>query len=155
MTPTLRRTSSAASSPWRSNFPSADRHSMTIFFPSTYPSSRSPCRNASTRATLEERDATVRYPIRVTFFGCCASTATATASNAPANRIDASAVFLNGRFISGVIYHAGGSKEKCYLRALLFTGCPSLVSDETTGRHTCRYKGDEGEGSTLGAVFFA
>jgi len=49
---------------------------------------------------------------------------TATASNAPANRIDASVVFLNSRLISGVIYHADGSKEKRYLRAPLFSGCP-------------------------------
>jgi hypothetical protein len=39
---------------------------------------------------------------------------TATASNAPANGIDASAVFLDGRLISRVIYHANGSKEKRY-----------------------------------------
>ena len=52
MTSTLRRTSSAASSGRRSSFPSAYRHSMTMFFPSTYPSSRSPCRNASMRAAL-------------------------------------------------------------------------------------------------------
>jgi hypothetical protein len=36
---------------------------------------------------------------------------TATASTAPANRIDPNAVFLNGRLIFGVIYHADGSKE--------------------------------------------
>ena len=47
MTSTLRRTSSAASARRRSGFPSAHRHSMTTFFPSTYPSSRRPCRNAS------------------------------------------------------------------------------------------------------------
>jgi len=28
-------------------------------------------------------------------------------------------------------------------------------SDENTGRHICRYRGDEGEGFTLGAAFFA
>jgi len=33
--------------------------------------------------------------------------------------------------------------------------CPSLVSDENTRRHACRYRGDEGEGSTVGAAFFA
>ena len=42
MMSTLRRTSSAASAGSRSSFPSADRHSMTMFFPSTYPSSRKP-----------------------------------------------------------------------------------------------------------------
>jgi len=48
-------------------------------------------------------------------------------------------------------------------RKLLFTsttfqwlsGTQVLLSDENTGRHTCRYRGDGGEGSTLGAVFFA
>jgi hypothetical protein len=38
------------------------------------------------------------------------------ASTAAANRNDPSAVFLNGRLISGVIYHADGSKENCYLQ---------------------------------------
>jgi hypothetical protein len=32
-------------------------------------------------------------------------------------RSDPSAVFLNRRLISGVIYHADGSKEKRYLQA--------------------------------------
>ena len=53
---------------------------------------------------------------------------TATASNAPASTIDPSAVFLNGRLISGVIYHADGSKEKRYLRAPLLSGYPSVLS---------------------------
>src|SRR5262249_16472650 len=33
--------------------------------------------------------------------------------------------------------------------------CPSLGSDENTGRHTCRYRGDGDEGSTLRAASFA
>src|SRR5262249_22599746 len=83
---------------------------------------RKPCMKASSSG--EGPASNVRKPIRGTFFACCASTATATASNAPANRIDASAVFfLNGRIILGVIYHADGSKEKRYLRARLFNGC--------------------------------
>ena len=68
MTSTLRRTKSAARARCRCSFPSESRHSMTMFFPSTYPSSRSPCRNASTRAW-----APPRYPIRGIFVGCCAS----------------------------------------------------------------------------------
>src|SRR5215471_18930495 len=47
---------------------------MTMFFPSTYPSSRRPCRNASTRAKVAEEEVPDRYPIRGTFFGCCALT---------------------------------------------------------------------------------
>ena len=73
ITSTLRRTSSAASAGTRSSFPSAYRCSMTMFFPSTYPSSRRPCRNASMRAALAEGEAGVRNPIRGTFFDCCAS----------------------------------------------------------------------------------
>ena len=58
---TLSRTSSAASAERRSRFPSADRHSMTMLFPSTYPSSRRPCRNASARTcALAERESAVR-----------------------------------------------------------------------------------------------
>src|SRR5713101_10027827 len=40
---------------------------MTIFWPSTHPSSRSPCRNASSRGGLSEGDVTLRKPIRGTF----------------------------------------------------------------------------------------
>ena|SRR5215468_11893744 len=50
----LQATSSAASSLRRSSFPSEYRYSMAMFFPSTYPSSRSPCLNASMRVTLAE-----------------------------------------------------------------------------------------------------
>jgi hypothetical protein len=72
MTSTLRRTSSAARSGSRSSFPSAYRYSMRMFFPSTYPSSRSHWRNASTRA--ERKDATdpSRIPIRGILAVCCA-----------------------------------------------------------------------------------
>ena len=54
ITSTLRRTSSAASAGTRSSFPSAYRDSMTMFFPSTYPSSRRPWRNASMRSETAE-----------------------------------------------------------------------------------------------------
>ena len=43
-----------------------------MFFPSTYPSSRSPCRKASMRSGKTEGEV-VRNPIRGTFVGCCAS----------------------------------------------------------------------------------
>jgi len=33
--------------------------------------------------------------------------------------------------------------------------CPSLVSDENTRRHTCRYRGDESDEPTLRAAFLA
>src|SRR5262245_22726643 len=46
-TSTLRPISSVARSASRSSFPSARRYSIRIFFPSAYPSSRSPCRKAS------------------------------------------------------------------------------------------------------------
>ncbi len=67
MMSTLRRTSSAASAGRRSSFPSAYRYSMTMFFPSTYPSSRRPWRKASTRAGLMEGEVAFRYPIRRDF----------------------------------------------------------------------------------------
>ena len=70
---TLRRTSSAARAGSRSVLPSQNRHSMMMFFPSTYPSSRKRRRNASMRAAVTEGEATLRCPIRGTFFGCCAS----------------------------------------------------------------------------------
>ncbi len=72
MTSTLRRTSSAARPRSRSALPSANRHSITMFFPSTYPSSRRPCRNASIRTAIVEGESLLRYPTRGTFTGCCA-----------------------------------------------------------------------------------
>ena len=47
---------------------------MMMFFPSMYPSSRKPWRNASMRVELAEGLGATRYPIRGIFFGCCAST---------------------------------------------------------------------------------
>jgi hypothetical protein len=56
---------------------------------------------------------------------------TARASTTPANRIDASKVFFNGRLISGVIYHADGSKEKRYLRAQFLVAVRVLLIELT------------------------
>ena len=64
MTSTLRRTSSAASAGRRSYLPSAHRYSIVMFFPSTYPWSRSPRRNSSTRAPYPGAEAPPRNPIR-------------------------------------------------------------------------------------------
>src|SRR5262249_15039414 len=115
MTSTLRRTSSAAISLSRSSFPSAYRDSMTMFFPSAYPSSRNPCRNASMRATLAESEPVPRYPIRGTFFGCCSSAMTATARSTTAIRIDGTAAFFITHLVLGVMYHADRDKGKCDL----------------------------------------
>src|SRR5215467_4147056 len=46
---------------------------MAIVCSSTYPSSRSPCRNPSTLSLPEEGELADRNPISGTFFGCCAS----------------------------------------------------------------------------------
>src|SRR5262249_46312487 len=99
----------------RSSFPSADRHSITMFFPSTYPSSRSPCLNASMRAALTEREVAARYPIRGIFFGCCASAITPRASNTTATRIDGTAALFIAHLVSSVLYHADSNKGKCDL----------------------------------------
>src|SRR5262245_4593643 len=72
MISTLSCTSSAASAGRPSIFPSAERHSMRMSFPSTYPSSRSPWRNASRRLVKAGRGAAVRYAILGIFLGCCA-----------------------------------------------------------------------------------
>src|SRR5262245_48729374 len=86
MISTLRRTSSAASAGRLSSFPSADRRSMTMVFPSTYPRSRSPCWNASMRAEKAEKELAARYPIRGMFFACCASANEAVDSRAAITR---------------------------------------------------------------------
>ena len=44
-----------------------------MFFPSTYPSSLRRCRNASVRSEIAEGEVALRYPIRGTLAGCCAS----------------------------------------------------------------------------------
>jgi len=85
---------------------------------------------------LAEDELPTMNPICEIFFACCASTVTETASNAPANRIDLSAVFLNGRLISGVIYHADGSKEKRYLRAPLLSGFNAIIANKALTRIT-------------------
>src|SRR4029077_496442 len=79
-----------------------------------------------------------------------------TASNA--NRIDASAAFVNGRLIRPLSIIRTGAEERVFTSTTfqwLFGNCPSIVSGENTGRHTCRYRGDEGEGATLRTTFFA
>src|SRR5215471_4319434 len=56
------------------------------------------------------------------------------------------------------IMRTGAKKSVIYEHLLLswLSGeCPSVVSDENTGRHTCRYRGMEARGSILGASFFA
>src|SRR5262247_2436007 len=92
--------------------------------------------------------------MRKIFPGCCASAITATASNAPANRIDASAGFLNRLIWALFIIRMGAEKSVIYEHHFS-VNCSSVVSDENTGRHTCRYRGDGDEGSILGAGFFA
>src|SRR5262249_11063791 len=67
---------------------------MRMFFPSTYPSSRRPCRNASMRAGVEEGKAETRYPIRGTFVGCWAS-----AKETVDNRVAAKRQTINFVFI--------------------------------------------------------
>src|SRR5215217_8022759 len=56
---------------------------MTTFWPSTHPSSRSPCRNASGRGGLSEGDVKLRKPIRGTFPACCCARAAAGHATAP------------------------------------------------------------------------
>src|SRR6266545_4160069 len=65
-----------------------------MFFPSTYPSSCKPWRNASVRVDSEDDERADRYPIRGTFFGCCAS---ATAPHI-ANVIPMATIPTNFRF---------------------------------------------------------
>jgi hypothetical protein len=64
----------------------------------------------------KEGEEAARKPIRETFFGCCTSAMTATASNTTATRIDGTAAFFIAHFVSSVIYHADRNKKKCDLR---------------------------------------
>src|SRR4030095_5724448 len=67
---------------------------MIMFFPSTYPSSRKPWRNASAWVDSEDDERADRYPIRGTFFVCCALAITPTASSTTTNRIDTAPAFF-------------------------------------------------------------
>src|SRR5215470_16473855 len=55
------------------------------------------------------------YPIRGTFFGCCASTMTATASITTATPIESTAALFSAHLIWSAIYHGDRAKEKCDL----------------------------------------
>ena len=59
---TLRRTKSAANSGRRSGFPSANRYSMVIFFPSIHPSLSSSWRNASKRTAIIQKTDAEDFP---------------------------------------------------------------------------------------------
>ena len=82
MTSTLSRTSSTARSGDLSDRPSADRYSTMMFWPSTRPSSRRPCRNASRRCELELDEAR-RTAMRGTLPAGCASRASGAARRPP------------------------------------------------------------------------
>src|SRR5262249_16862070 len=90
---------------------------MTMFFPSTYPSSRSPWRNASRRAEIVEGETALRNPMRWTFFGCCASVTTATVSSITATRIGTAAFFIYASFRQ-FIYHEHGDLENSTTQCL-------------------------------------
>ena len=79
---------------WRRKFPSAYRYSIVMFFPSTYPSSRRPCRNAPMRNAMAAEEAPARYPMRGIFPGCCAWAIPATAISITTTRIDSAAAFF-------------------------------------------------------------
>jgi putative ABC transport system substrate-binding protein len=62
--PKLSRVESAANSGRRSGFPSENRYSMTMFFPSIHPSFFSSCRNASKRTAIPEAVLLSKKPSR-------------------------------------------------------------------------------------------
>src|SRR5262245_7981182 len=76
MTSTLRRTSSAARSASGSTLPSANLDSRAMFWPSLYPRSASPRRNASMLYEAAAGETGINMPTRGTFPAGCASTAT-------------------------------------------------------------------------------
>jgi hypothetical protein len=73
ITPTSRRTISAAIAGTRSFRPSVERYSMTTFPPPVHPRCCSSCRNASRRCRGSQGPAASRYAIIGTFAGCCGS----------------------------------------------------------------------------------
>src|SRR5215471_20950631 len=115
MISTFRRTSSVASPDSRSRFPSAYRYSMAMFCLSMYPSSRRASRSPSARGESVAASVFDRYPIRETFFGCCASAMRATTRSSTTSRIDGAAVFFIAHLVSSVMYHADRDKGKCDL----------------------------------------
>ena len=72
---------------------------MIMFFPSTYPGRAGLVGMRLKLVELAERLLVLRYPIRWTFFGCCASAVTATASSTTTNRIDKTPAFFIAHII--------------------------------------------------------
>src|SRR5262245_43273148 len=93
MTPTLRRTNSAAISPRRSSRPSAHRSSITMLRPSIQPSSRRRCTKAAIHLLSADRVLAPKNPI--VFAGCCARAASGHAAAAPPTRV------MNSRRLMG------------------------------------------------------
>src|SRR4029453_16675862 len=104
---TLSRTKSAASSGSRAGWPSAPRNSIRMFCPSIQPRSRRPDRKACHRRASAGSDALfVKTPMRYTFPGCCASTASG-ARVRPKMRMTASPIsrMLPGSLAEGHYAH--------------------------------------------------
>src|SRR5262245_12786071 len=87
MTSTFIRTSTVASS-GSCDIASVQRNSITMFFPSTYPRSRSPPRRASTRFDQVEAAPKPKNPIRKTLAGCCACAASGHAAAPPSSNMN-------------------------------------------------------------------
>ena len=113
---TLRRTRSAASSGYRSGFPSAYRYSVAIFCPSMWPRSRRACRIASARADSVAGSVGDRYPSRTTFFGCCPWAIAPPASSVAATRIDLKETSLIAHLVLEAITHAAVAKSVICVR---------------------------------------
>ena len=90
-----RRTRSAANAGSRSYWPSAQRNSITTFWPSTYPASLRPSRNAVTMRAYWADDALFRNPI--TGSACCARTTCGHVASAPPRSVMNSRRFMYPR----------------------------------------------------------
>jgi hypothetical protein len=76
------------------------------------PSARKASRIASARPDSVAGSVDDKYPSRATFFVCCASAVTATASCTATTKIDKRAAFFIAYIVLGQAYHARGNCGK-------------------------------------------
>ena len=102
----------------RSSFPSRDRHSMTMFFPSMYPRSRRPMPKCLGRGRRGRNGATpskISYPrdfLRLLRLGCHSKSKQLPLQQ----RLMSTAAFFIAHLVSSVMYHADRDKGKCDLQ---------------------------------------
>src|SRR5262249_54823393 len=87
---------------------------MTMFFPSSYPSWRSPISSASTWRLYSAYENTPRKPIRKVFLDVCARAVSGHATAPPpSSDMNARRLMERTRRLRAAYYHAVGEERRC------------------------------------------